>query len=118
MKARKLLKTLPILLLLLVLVACRRTSPSFNFGDYSEAERLYEKGKYREAIAKYEEYIRENPEGNMAVIASYYMAKSYEGLGETDEARQIYEKIKKGHPGLIWADFSKTRLEELASESA
>jgi len=90
-----------------------RTSDSFNFGAYSEAENFYEKGEYARAAAKYEEYLRENPGGNMAVISRYYMAKSYEGMGQADRAREIYEKIVKEAPELIWATFSRERLEEL-----
>jgi tetratricopeptide (TPR) repeat protein len=97
---------------LFALSACRST-PSFNFGAYSEAERLYEKKEYEKAIQKYQEYIRMNPEGNMTVISRYYMAKSHEGLGQTEQARALYEEILREHPDLIWADFSKARLEEL-----
>ena len=92
--------------------------PSFSFGAYSEAEHLYEKGEYPKAIEKYEEYLRENPNGNMAVISQYYMAKSYEGMGERPKAEEIYRQITKEHPDLIWANFSKTRLEELAKGTA
>ena len=107
-----------LLSLLLFSIGCRRLSPSFNFGSYSEAEHFYEKGEYEKAIAKYEEYGRENPEGNMAIIAHYYEAKSYEGLGHKDKAVQIYGKIAKEHPDLIWANFSKDRLQELQAQSS
>lgn len=105
------------LILFASLSGCHST-PSFRFGTYSEAEKLYKKREYRKAIEKYEEYARENPEGNMAVIASYYMAKSYESLGETQKARELYEKIIRDHPSLIWADYSKNQLKELESVSS
>lgn len=98
--------------LLLSLGGCQ-TKPTFNFGAYSEAERLYEKKQYPKAIAKYEEYVRENPEGNMAVISYYSMAKSYEALSQTDQAREFYEKIVREYPEEIWSDFAKSRLKEL-----
>ncbi len=41
----------------------------------------------------------------MAVIATYYLAKSHEELGQQDEARALYEKITKESPSLIWAEF-------------
>ena len=59
--------------------------------------------------------MRQNAEGNMAVIATYYMAKSHEELGQLPEARSLYEKISKEDPSLIWAEFSKTRLKEIDS---
>ena len=99
-------------LFLLSLGGCRST-PAFNFGAYSQAERFYEKREYPKAIAKYEEYVRENPEGNLAAISYYYMAKSYEGLGQGEKAREIYKKIAKEYPNVVWADFAKTRLKEL-----
>ena len=100
-------------LILLGLASSCRSAPHFNFGPYSEAEKLYQKGKYEKAIAKYEEYLRENPQGNIAVVSYYYMAKSYEGLDRPEKARPLYRKIAKEHPGLIWAEFAKTRLKEL-----
>lgn len=110
------LKGLPPIFLLLLLGSCR-SSPAFDFGAYSEAEHWYEKGEYRKAVEKYEEYLRENPEGNMAVISHYYRAKSYEGLGEREKAKEIYAEIVKEYPDLIWANFSKTRLEEMDENS-
>ena len=106
-----------LLFLSLIFVSCH-SKPSFNFGSYSEAEQLYEKGEYEKAIGKYEKYIHENPEGNMAVIATYYMAKSYEATGRYEKARELYEKIVKEHPDVIWVDFAKDRLQELSSQSS
>jgi len=114
MKMKEFLRGLFISVFLLSLGGCRTgPGPAFNFGTYSQAERFYEKKQYQKAIAKYEEYLRENPEGNMAVISYYYMAKSFEGLGQTEEAKAIYKKIVKDYPDLVWADFAKTRLKEL-----
>ena len=113
MKTMRPSKGLMVFMFLLLMTSCRSLDPSFNFGAYSAAERFYDKGAYEKAIAKYEEYIRENPEGNMAVISQYYMAKSYEGLSEPDKARELYEKIIKEHPDLVWANFSKERIQEL-----
>ena len=104
---------LTILVMLLLLTSCR-SAPSFNFGAYSEAERLYEKKEYQKAITKYEEHLREHPEGHLAVIARYYTAKSYEALGQWNEAGQIYRQIVKDEPKLIWANFARARLDELA----
>lgn len=101
---------------LLGVSACRKTA-AFNFGPYSEAEHYYQKGDYQKAITKYGEYLRENRGGNLAAISYYYMAKSYENLGEREEARRIYRKIDKEYPHLIWADFARARLRELRLES-
>jgi len=98
----------------LFLGGCAHKSQNFYFGSYSEAERLYGKGEYEKAIAQYQAYREENPEGNLAVIAQYYVAKSYQALGKTDDARQNYNDIIQNHPDLVWANFSKTQLQELS----
>lgn len=99
------------------IVAGCHTESSFHFGAYSEAERFYEKKEFEKAIVKYEQYIRENPGGNMAAISLYYMARSHEALKHWDKAREIYEKIVKEQSGPIWVDFAKARLIELSSQS-
>lgn len=104
------------LAVLWTLTGCH-TESSFHFGAYSEAEKFYEKKEFEKAIVKYEQYIRENPGGNMAAISLYYMAKSHEALKHWDKAREIYEKIVKEQSGPIWADFAKARLRELSSQS-
>jgi len=98
--------------------ACARTSENFYFGDYSEAEKLFAKSEYDDAILKYQAYIDENPEGNLAVIAEYYIAKSHQALGNTEEAKQRYQRIAKENPDLVWANFSETQLKEIEKETS
>ncbi len=90
----------------------------FYFGPYSEAEKFYSKGEYEKAIQKYQAYIDENPEGNLAVISQYYIAKSHAALGQQDQARTIYQEIAQKHPGLVWAKFAETQLKELNSKTS
>ncbi|MDP3919720.1 MAG: tetratricopeptide repeat protein [Candidatus Omnitrophota bacterium] len=101
------------LVITLLAVSCARQSQSFYFGTYSDAEDHYRKGEYAKAIKKYEEYIDNNPAGNLAVIASFYTAKSYRAIGETEKAKDYFRRIAENHPSLVWADFSKTQLQEL-----
>lgn len=101
--------------LFVVSAGCLHRPQNFYFGHYSEAEKFYSKGDYEKAIANYQAYRDENPEGNLAVIAEYYMAKSYQALGKNDEARMHYEEIRKSHPDLVWANFSEAQLKELSS---
>ena len=103
-----------LLILLPVLAGCSSTPSEFSFGTYSDAERLYEKGEYENAIQKYENYIRENREGDMVAIASYYMARSYEALKRPEEARSLYRKIRDEYRKSVWAGFAKERLQELS----
>ena len=107
------MKNLFILISLLILGGCRSTPAAFNFGPYSQAERFYEKKEYSKAIAKYEEYVHENPDGNLAVISYFYMAKSYESLGQKEKARELYQKISREYPNVVWTNFAKARLKQL-----
>ena len=93
-----------------------QTRSSFDFGSYSQAEHFYEKGEYEKAIKKYQEYVRENRDGNMVAISYYYMAKSYDALKKRDEAREYYRKIIQDFPKSSWAAYAKTRLQELQAE--
>ena len=111
-------RTLTILSFLFLLSACVRRAETFYFGNYSEAEKFYNKKQYDKAIQKYQAYLDENPQGNLAVIAAYYMGKSHAALGHAEEARAIFEKIRKEHPDLVWASFSETQLKQLKGLSS
>lgn len=109
-KAFVLVLGLPVLL-----AACAHFSET-SFGHYSEAEKYYAKGDFKKAIAEYGDYLKQEPEGNMAIIARYYIAKSRAALGNVEEARADYQGIIEKYPKSDWARFSKTRLEELAAQ--
>lgn len=96
-------------------LGCLHNPERFYFGDYSQAELFYSKGEYERAIQKYQAFMDTNPEGNMAVIAMYYMARSYQYLDRNDEAKTIYEAIIKNHRESVWANFSESHLKELSN---
>lgn len=109
------------ILCILVLSGCirgRHRDGDFYFGSYSEAEAFYNRKDYGKALQRYQAYIDENPEGNLAVISQYYMAKSHAALGHKDEAAALYKKIVAEHPDLVWANFSEAQLKELQSAGA
>ncbi len=99
-------------------LACARNPEKFYFGAYSEAEALYRNGDYERAIQKYQAYSDENPEGNLAVISQYYIARSHAALGHKDEAKAIFQRIVKDHSDTIWANFSETQMKQLDSAPA
>ena len=118
MNSRKLFLLLGISLLLVSCAHKKGNVDRFYFGPYSEAEKLYGKGDYEKAIVKYQAYIDENPEGNLAVISEYYIAKSHAALGHADQAKTIYQEIIEKHPDLVWAKFAETQLKELDGKSS
>jgi TolA-binding protein len=100
-----------------LLMSCVRGPENFYFGDYSQAERLYKKGEYERAIQKYQAYMDENPEGNLAVISLYYIARSHLALGHKDEARALFQEIVNKYPNVVWANFSELQLKELDTKT-
>ena len=89
-----------------------------NFGSYSNAEKFYAEGKYEKAIESYQKYIDEQPEGNLAIISQYYIAKSHVALKHNKEAKSGFEGIVQQHPELIWAELSKEQLKTLEVDAA
>lgn len=117
MKKRLLSIAALVLALSFGLSACASHSKTFYFGNYSEAEKFYNKGEYEKAIEHYQAHIDEAPEGNLAVISRYYMAKSYQALGKNEEARHHYKIIVDRYPELVWANFSREQLQVIAQQS-
>ena len=106
------------LVLGLIFSGCIQSRGAFYFGDYSEAESLFKHGQYERAIQKYQSYIDSNPEGNLAVISEYYIARSHAALGHVKEAKEIYKEISEKYPQAIWANFSQTQLKALEENEA
>ncbi len=108
------LKSVVFLLVFIPWITSCATSPErFDFGSYSEGERLYNKGEYQKAIEHYQAYLNEQPQGSLAVIAEYYIAKSYAAMGDLDEAKKRYQKIVQENPGIVWANFAENQLKEI-----
>ena len=102
-------------LLGMMLASCASHSSKRSFGPYSDAENLYKKGNYFKAIEKYQEYLASYPQGNMAAVAEYYVAKSYAVSGDTAKARESFERVVTRYPGTSWAAFSAEQLIMLAN---
>jgi len=100
-------------LLGLMMASCAFHPLKRSFGPYSDAETFYKKGNYPKAIQKYQEYLSGNPQGNLAAIAEYYIAKSYAASGDTAKARENFEQVVEKFPGTSWAEFSKEQLETM-----
>lgn len=97
----------------MMLASCAFRSPGHSFGPYSEAEAFYKNGNYPKAVEKYQEYLSANPQGNMAAIAEYYIAKSQAASGDTVKARESFERVAEKYPQTSWAAFAKEQLEIL-----
>jgi TolA-binding protein len=101
----------------MMLASCAFHAPKYSFGPYSEAETFYKKGNYPKAIEKYQEYLTVNPQGNLAAIAEYSIAKSYAASGSPDKARESFGRVSEKFPGTSWAEFSKEQLEMMQGDA-
>jgi TolA-binding protein len=93
-----------------IVASCAFRSSKHSFGPYSDAENFYKGGNYSKAIEKYQEYLSVYPQGNLAAIAEYYIAKSQLASGNESQAHESFERVIKRYPGTSWADFAKEQL--------
>jgi len=100
-----------------MLASCAFHSPSHSFGPYSEAETFYKKANYPKAIAKYQEYLAGSPQGNLAAISEYYIAKSYLASGDAAKAREGFKEVSEKFPKTSWAAFAKDQLEMMQGDA-
>ena len=78
---------------------------------FSAAERQYIAGKFNDAIAGFEKYLKQYPNGNQQVKANFYVADSYRQMGKTAQARDLFGQIalQKGNP------FAESAAEKVAN---
>jgi len=97
----------------IIFCGCLHMPARHDFGNYSNAERFYSEGKYEKAIDSYQKYINEQPDGNLTIIARYYISKSHVALKQTDKAKSGFQSIIQQYPDLIWAELSKEQIKNL-----
>ncbi|MBN1593803.1 MAG: tetratricopeptide repeat protein [Candidatus Coatesbacteria bacterium] len=61
----------------------------------------FELGDYRSAIAAFEEYLKEYPDGNYDALCRANLAKTQEELGELDDATKTYKELLEKHEGAM-----------------
>ena len=65
---------------------------SCNSGESRRADRLFNQGKFKEAITAYTHYISENP---ISIGAIYNRGRAYEELGKYDQAEEDFAKVSE-----------------------
>jgi len=83
--------------------------------QFKSAEKLIEKGKFSEAIQKYEKIIKKNPESPRVPESVYGIARIYhKNIGDIVAAKKDYRRVINDYSGSEWAKSSKEALLEIA----
>jgi len=76
-------------------------------------EAQYSMEKYREAIEEFKKLIDKFPNSEKRPGAMYKSARSYEELGQKNDARTTFQKLIDDYPGTLEAEQAKEKLKEL-----
>ncbi|MEW5847037.1 MAG: tetratricopeptide repeat protein [Bacteroidota bacterium] len=80
--------------------------------SYMAAEKVYLSGNCEKSLLAFEEYLVENPQGNFAVNAMYYMADCNIRNNNVDKATEFFENIVK-RPRNSFTEQSLLRLSNI-----
>ena len=69
--------------------------------------------QYKEAIAKYEEYVKLNPSSKLVPYALYHEAGCYEKLYNKQSAMDTYKKVVQQYPETDPGQWAKLAMEDL-----
>ena len=81
--------------------------------SFDQAQALFEKKNFQDAIFKYEEYRKQFPNGRNFAMATYRIGLSFEELGMKDEATGFYEELVAKFPKSKEAERAQGRLKKL-----
>jgi tetratricopeptide (TPR) repeat protein len=73
-------------------------TPAGRFAAYQAADTLYEDGRYEEAIAAFQEFIKENPRHFLVPSAMEAIGFCRESLGQWNEAIEMYMELMRKRP--------------------
>lgn len=81
--------------------------------EYEEAVRAYDAGRFSEAIEQFKAFPSAHPTSALLEPALYYLGKSYEGAGDTVNAKATYQRLLTQYKSGTWADLTKRALADL-----
>jgi tetratricopeptide (TPR) repeat protein len=106
------IKTFALFLLVVFVSGCGTGSYYVN-ENYNRAQRLYDRGRYEEAREHYQEYMSNNPDSTLNEVVLYYIAKCYEGVGDSEGAKNSYNKLIDKYKEGYWVEQAKEKLRSL-----
>ena len=77
-----------------------------------EAEKLFKKRSYENAISAFQKYRDENPSGQYYPEATFYIGQSFKELKMPIEAKVFFQEIVSSYPKSLWANRSQKILKE------
>jgi hypothetical protein len=80
---------------------------------YTLGRYLYDSGEDTEALALFNRYLAESPNGTLAEDAQAGRAKALQHLGRSAEERQAWFDLLSAHPRSVHAETARRRLEQL-----
>jgi len=84
---------------------------------YDQAKRLYERGRYEEAVAALEKWLHDYPKNPLEPAALYYLARSQFAVGGRSDAAATFERIEKDYAKTDWATFARQDMVGLRGEA-
>ena len=77
---------------------------------FAEAELPYREGRYGDAVGSLERYLVDWPEAKEAETARYFLARSYEAIGDAPGTQRAWEALLLHHPGSAFASSGRLYL--------
>jgi TolA-binding protein len=78
-----------------------------------EANKLYDKRKWDEAILAFEEYRKGNPQGKMYADATFKIGICFQNMGMKDDAKAFFKEVVDKFPKSKEAGLAKGKLKKL-----
>lgn len=80
---------------------------------YDEGKDLYEDGKYGQAVQYFEKAVQDCEKNPMTVVYMYYMADSYEKMGNENKALSTYKKLVATSDSEYWTQQAKKQINRI-----
>lgn len=80
---------------------------------YTEANKLYDKQKWEDAVLAFEEYRKSNPKGKLYADATYKIGICFQNLGMKDDAKAFFKEVVDKYPKSKEAGLAKGKLKKL-----
>lgn len=98
------------LVLIVNLVACDRSGEL----AYKQGDKLWEEGKYVEALAQYREVVSKDPDGRLAADALYQMGNIYSlNLKDYQRAVEAYRRLVSANPRTPFSPDAQKKIAEI-----